>query len=86
MSSEDRNATVLLRKPCLDITMWAGYDPKDSQKNLEYYKTWNKRFVASAEHGNNTVDDIYNKYQARLLIAAVTVCSGLRCLVLSISH
>ncbi|KAL0018011.1 hypothetical protein WJX79_004676 [Trebouxia sp. C0005] len=63
VSSEDRNLTVLLRKPCLDITMWAGYDPKDSQKNLDYYKTWNKRFVASPEHGNNTVDDIYNKYQ-----------------------
>ena len=63
--------------------MWAGYDPKDNQKNLEYYKTRNKRFVASPEHGNDTVDDIYNKYQACLLFAAVTVCSGLQCLVLS---
>jgi len=70
---EERKASVLLRKPCLDISMWAGYDPNDSQKNLDYYKTWYKQFVASPGHGNATMDDTYNKYQACLLFAAVTV-------------
>jgi len=54
---EERKASVLLRKPCLDISMWAGYDPNDSQKNLDYYKTWYKQFVASPGHGNATMDE-----------------------------
>ena len=64
MSLEDRKATILLRKPCLDITLWAGYDPKDSQKNLDHYKILNKYFVASPGHGHAAMDDTYNKYQA----------------------
>ena len=80
MSDEERKATVLLRKPCLDITMWAGYDPNDSQKNIDYYKFWYKQFVASPGHGNATMDDTFNKYQARLVFAAVTACSDLQCL------
>lgn len=52
--------------------------PRTVRKNLDYYKTWYKQFVASPGHGNATMDDTYNKYQACLLSAAVTVCSGLQ--------
>ncbi|KAL0033260.1 hypothetical protein WJX77_000951 [Trebouxia sp. C0004] len=63
VSFEERNMTVLLRKPCLDISMWAGYDPNDGQKNLNYYKTWQERFVVTPNNGNATMNDTYNKYQ-----------------------
>ncbi|KAL0049420.1 hypothetical protein WJX82_001944 [Trebouxia sp. C0006] len=61
VSFEIKNMTVLLRKPRLDISMWAGYDPNDGQKNLDYYKTW--RFVVTPNNGNATMNDTYNKYQ-----------------------
>ncbi|DBA81808.1 TPA: hypothetical protein ACH3X1_007535 [Trebouxia sp. C0004] len=53
VSFEERNMTVLLRKPCLDISMWAGYDPNDGQKNLNYYKTWQERFVEWSRSARN---------------------------------
>ena len=58
--------TCLLRKPCLDISMWAGYDSEDHQKNLAYYNEWYERFVAGAEHSDDTRSDIFNKYEVRI--------------------
>ncbi len=82
VSFEEKNMTVLLRKPCLDISMWAGCDPNDGQKNLDYYKTWQERFVVTPNNGNATMNDTYNKYQACLLLTAFVACFGLPYLVL----
>ena len=52
-----REASVL--KPCMDISMWKGYDPEDHSKNAACYEPWYKRMVPSVA----TVEDTLNKYQ-----------------------
>ena len=56
---EDKRLFAVLLKPCLDISMWKGYDPADHSKNAAYFDIWQKRLVALG----TTVDDSLNKYQ-----------------------
>ena len=48
----------MLLKPCMDISMWKGYDAADHSKNAAYYRIWYKRLVAAAA----TIKDTFNKY------------------------
>ena len=58
-SKEDKKLFAVLLKPCLDISMWKGYDAADHSKNAAYYDIWYKRLVAAGA----TVADTLNKYQ-----------------------
>lgn len=60
-SKEDELQFKLLLKPCMDISMWKGYDPDDHDKNAAYFEPLYKRLVPSSA----TVDDTLNKYQVR---------------------
>ena len=51
-------------KPCMDISMWKGYNPDDHDKNAAYYEPWYKRMVPSSA----AVDDTLNKYQVRYML------------------
>ncbi|DBA87357.1 TPA: hypothetical protein ACH3X1_004404 [Trebouxia sp. C0004] len=80
LSKEDKLEFKLLLKPCMDISMWKGYDPDDHDKNAAYYEPWYKRMVPSSA----AVDDTLNKYQeyCRLVhnrdAVPVTSCEDLR--------
>lgn len=63
-SKEDKLEFKLLLKPCMDISMWKGYDPDDHDKNAAYYEPWYKRMVPSSA----AVDDTLNKYQVRYML------------------
>ena len=58
-SKEDKRLFAVLLKPCLDISMWKGYDPADHSKNAAYYEVWYKRLTAAG----STIEDSMNKYQ-----------------------
>ena len=63
-SREDKLEFNLLLKPCMDISMWKGYDPDDHDKNAAYFEPWYKRLVPSSA----TVGDTLNKYQVRYML------------------
>ncbi len=58
-SREDKDLFAVLLKPCMDISMWKGYDATDHSKNAAYYGIWYKRLVAAGA----TIKDTFNKYQ-----------------------
>ncbi len=58
-SQEDKDLFAVLLKPCMDISMWKGYDAADHSKNAAYYEIWYKRLVAAGA----TIKDTFNKYQ-----------------------
>ncbi len=58
-SQEDKRLFAALLKPCLDISMWKGYDAADHSKNAAYYEIWHKRVLAAGA----TIHDTFNKYQ-----------------------
>ena len=71
LGDEERNLTQILRKECLDIAMWAGFDPENHQKNLDYFNEWQIHFLASAGCGDPTRNNIYNMYEVRLCQAVI---------------
>ena len=58
-SREDKGLFAVLLKPCMDISMWKGYDAADHSKNAAYYEIWYKRVLAAGA----TIQDTLNKYQ-----------------------
>ncbi|DBB11561.1 TPA: hypothetical protein ACH3X3_006957 [Trebouxia sp. C0006] len=58
LSQEDKRLFAALLKPCLDISMWKGYDAADHSKNAAYYEIWHKRVLAAEA----TIHDTFNKY------------------------
>ena len=58
-SQEDKKLFAALLKPCLDISMWKGYDAADHGKNAAYYEIWHKCMVAAGA----SIMDTLNKYQ-----------------------
>ena len=62
-SKDDKLEFRLMMKPCMDISMWKGYDPHDHNKNAGHFELWYKRMPYSA-----TVDDTLNKYQVRYML------------------
>ena len=75
-SQEDKDLFAVLLKPCVDISMWKGYDAADHSKNAAYYEIWYKRLVAAGA----TIKDTFNKYQVsdKLLLIHNTKVSLLK--------
>jgi len=58
-SKEDKDLFAALLKPCMDISMWKGYDATDHSKNAAYYEIWHRRDLAAGA----AIKDTFNKYQ-----------------------
>ena len=72
-SKEDKQQFVALLKPCLDISMWKGYEADNHSKNAAYYEGWYQRLVSAGA----TICDVLNKYQVMhswLPLLAATGC------------
>ena len=67
-SKEDKLLFAALLKPCLDISMWKGYEADNHNKNAQYYEGWYQRLVSAGA----TILDVLNKYQVR---QRVPVCA-----------
>lgn len=58
-SKEDKQQFGALLKPCLDISMWKGYEADNHSKNAAYYEGWYQCLLSAGA----TICDVLNKYQ-----------------------
>ena len=58
-SREDKDLFAVFLKPCMDISIWKGYDAANHSKSAAYYEIWYKRVSAAGA----AIKDTFSKYQ-----------------------